>query len=173
MITILCTTHRPASRTMSVASFYRNLLQSKGTEAVILSMDELPRDFILTDMFDRRTDTFLDIINNKIVPAEKLIAVVPEYNGSLPGIFKTFLDACPPEIFYGKKTALTGIADGRAGNQRGLDHLTSIFHHLKMEVLSTRVLISGIAKEMNENGGFNNPATVRLIEKQLDLFLKF
>jgi NAD(P)H-dependent FMN reductase len=48
----------------------------------------------------------------------------------VPGSLKLFIDACSvreyKQNFKGKKAALVGIASGRAGNLRGMDHLTGV-----------------------------------------------
>ena len=99
---------------------------------------------------------------------------MPEYNGSIPGIFKTFIDSCNIDTcFRGKKAALVGIAAGRAGNLRGLDHLTDILHHSGCEVLSYKLPISSIRQLFDENNEFKTTETKSAIEKQVEMFLRF
>ena len=74
-----------------------------------------------------------------------LFFVIPEYNGSFPGIFKAFIDASDiRSSFHGKKVCLIGVSDGRAGNLRGMDHLTNICGHMKMNVLNLKIPISSV-----------------------------
>jgi chromate reductase, NAD(P)H dehydrogenase (quinone) len=105
------------------------------------------------------------------------VYIVPEYNGGFPGVLKLFLDACSvreyKKTFKGKKAALVGIATGRAGNLRGLEHLTGILNHVGTVVLPNRLPISSIEKLMDDDGIIRDPATLKVIEKQMDEFLLF
>ena len=56
------------------------------------------------------------------------------------------------ETFSGKVAALIGIASGRAGNLRGMEHLTGVLNFLKMHVYPDKLPISGI-KEIIDNSG--------------------
>ena len=130
MITVICATHRPKSQTLSVVRKYIEILQGLGQEVAMLKMDELPEDFMITNTFGKRTHDLEGILHSKIIDSDKLVVISPEYNGSYPGLFKVFLDAVKPHVWKGKKIALVGVASGRAGNLRGMDHLTDVFHHL-------------------------------------------
>ena len=66
-----------------------------------------------------------------------------------------------------------GVATGRAGNLRGMDHLTALFHHLKAEVLSSKPKLSQVHKLLNVQGEIEHPETVKLLEDQIDRFLNF
>ncbi len=174
MITIICGTNRKNSKTLAVSGIYKNILAAKNTESCIFSMEQLPGTFSASHLDKEKSHAFRELLEKYILPSRKMIFVIPEYNGSFPGILKTFIDGCPPSAFHYKKAALTGISDGRAGNLRGLDHLTSILNHLRVEVLSAKPKISDIEKELNEAGnGFHNPEITKTIERQIDSFLTF
>ncbi len=173
MITIICATHRPKNQTLRVVEKYRELLQELKHTPVLLRMDELPRDFIYSDSFGKRTEEVEQIIHEKIVPAGRLVIISPEYNGSYPGVFKAFLDGVKPHVWKGKKVALVGVASGRAGNLRGMDHLTDVLHHLRAEVFSFKVPISGLDNLMNEEGEMIDEATLEVLRKQATEFLSY
>ena len=77
------------------------------------------------------------------------------------------------KCFHNKKACLTGVAQGRAGNLRGMDHLTNIFHHLKMNVLHFKIPISQVHLLLDESGKLNNQEMIKLIEIQIDLLMEF
>ena len=134
-------------------------------------MEDLPHDLI-ADLYNKEHVQIRDIAEKYILPCEKLIFISPEYNGSFPGIFKVFIDAGDLyKYFSGKKAALVGISSGRNGNIRGMDHLTDIFHHMRMEVMSYKVSVSRVHEEIGK--GEVQAATLKSIEKQIDMFLKF
>jgi NAD(P)H-dependent FMN reductase len=77
-----------------------------------------------------------------------------------------------PKEWANKHVCLVGVADGRAGNLRGLEHLTGILHYLKMHVYHNKLPISGVNKMMNGEGGFTEDqmkACVAQIEGFLNL----
>ncbi len=173
MITVICATHRPKNQTQKVVWRYKKLLESHNQEVKVLYMSELPRDFVYADSFGNRTDRTEVLLEEKIVPAEKLVIIAPEYNGSFPGVFKAFLDGVNPKIWKGKKVALVGVASGRAGNLRGMDHLTGICNYLRMEVFSLKVPISKLDSVLDEEGELKDEETNQVLRQQIEEFLTF
>ena len=112
-------------------------------------------------------------IEKYIKRANMFVVVSPEYHGSYPGIFKALIDCIGNEFIKDKKVALVGHATGRVGNLRGMEPLTSLFDHLKAEVLSSKPKLSEVHKLQGEHGEINNPETVKLLQDQIDSFVKF
>lgn len=173
MITIICATHRPQNQTQKVVQLYKSLLDNARVEASVLHMSELPENFVYADSFGNRTANTKDLLSEKIEPASKLVIIAPEYNGSFPGVFKAFLDGVNPGIWKGKKVALVGVASGRAGNLRGLDHLTGVLHYLRMEVFSLKVPISQLGGLLDDDGNFADEQTKVVLKNQMEEFLAF
>ena len=173
MITVICATHRPQNLTQKVVSQYATILEALGQEVQIFNMSELPEGFVFNDSFGGRTAATQEIINQKLIPADRLVIVAPEYNGSYPGVFKAFLDGVKPQIWKGKKAALVGVASGRAGNLRGLGHLTDVLHHLRIEVFSLQVPLSKIEGLLNEEHELTDEATLKVLKAQAQEFLEF
>jgi len=173
MITIISSTNRPGSNTLKVAKYYQQQLLIKGQEANILSLTELPDSFIATDLYGKRSDAFkliLDMINQ----SDKFLFIIPEYNGSYPGVLKVFVDACDfPESFYEKKAALVGISSGKYGNIRGVDHFTGVCHYFNLHVLPLKLHIANIKTEFDENAALYKEDTVRFVNEQIDKFIAF
>lgn len=172
MITIVSGTHRPNSFSLKIAKAYAFLLEKMGQECQILNLEDLPRDFIWADMFGEKSNEGEELIRKFIDGAQKMIFIVPEYNGSYPGITKVFLDALDPSKMNAKRVALTGIASGSFGNQRGLDDLTMVMHHLKVDVIPHKVLIPAVYNSLNEKGDFNNQRLLERVEDQIERLLK-
>lgn len=172
MITVICATNRPGNHTRKVVERYLALVKAKGLASSYLSMEVLPLDFAFNDAYGRRSEQVQKLLDTCIHPADKLVVIAPEYNGSFPGAFKMFLDGIKPETWRGKKVALVGVSAGRAGNVRGMDHLIQIFHHLKMVVLPNQIPISSMGALMDETG-FNHQETLDLLNQQLDELIAF
>lgn len=173
MTTIISCTNREGSNTLKLAEYYHKELAAKGFESEILSLKNLPDNFIVSDLYGKRSEAFQSI-QDKISATTKFIFVVPEYNGSFPGILKLFIDACTfPDSFYGKKAALVGLATGKYGNVRGIEHFTGICHYINLHVLPLRIHIPAIGKEFDDNGNLYKEDTVKFVTQQIEQFITF
>jgi len=166
MITIISGTNRKNSNTRKVSLEYQRLLQEKNIEAQVLLLDE-------TDMMVRN-QTFIEVENDLLKSAQKFIIIMPEYNGSYPGILKLMMDNTDvSKVWWHKKVLLTGVATGRAGNLRGMEHLTGSLLHMKMLVHPNRLPISLVDKLLDTENRFADAAALRAIDTQLEEFLEF
>jgi len=173
MITIISGTNRPHSNTLKLATYYQQKLIEKGVAAHILSLAELSVDFISADMYKTRSDAFQPY-QDRVMATEKFIFVIPEYNGSFPGILKMFVDACKfPDSFFNKKAALVGLSSGKYGNIRGVDHFTGVCHYVRLNVLPLRIHIPHIFQEFNSDGSLYKEDTVRFTDEQIEEFIRF
>ncbi len=175
MITLIAATNRPGSYTKKVADYYHQCLAGHDIVHGYFSLEGLPEDLFTQEMYDyTHNEAFYNIQKNILYPTTKYIFIVPEYNGSFPGIFKSFIDASNiAQSFHHKKAALVGVADGRAGNLRGMEHLTNIFNHIKMNVLHLKIPISSVSSQFNSKGEFSNAEITKLIDTQIELLQAF
>lgn len=173
MITIISGTNRPNSNTLKIAKYYQKSLLKKGLETQIFNLEDLPDNLIKTDLYGKRSEAFQPI-QELIANTEKFLFIIPEYNGSFPGVLKTFIDACNfPESFYNKKACLVGISSGKYGNIRGVDHFAGICSYLHLNVMPLRIHISAIKTEMNEAFEFYKEDTLKFTNEQMDKFIVF
>lgn len=173
MITIIAGTNRPHSNTLRVAAYYQQQLKKRDIAAGIFSLEDLPDNLIATDLYGKRSEAFVPI-QERVTATQKFIFIIPEYNGSFPGVLKTFVDACTfPDSFFGKKSALVGISSGKYGNIRGIDHFTGICHYLRLDVMPLRIHIPHIRQELDEHGQFHMEDTLRFTSQQIEEFIRF
>lgn len=173
MVTIISGTNRPGSNTLKVAKYYQEALAKKGQQANILGLADLPDDFIVSDMYGKRTPEFKKILD-VIAGSKKFVFIIPEYNGSFPGVLKAFIDACDfPESFYDKKACLVGISGGRYGNIRGVEHFGGVCGYLNLHVLPFRMHIPAIKSELDQDNAFFKEDTLKFIGEQIDKFIAY
>lgn len=173
MTTIVAGTNRPKSYTLKLASYYQRKLKAKGLSAGILSLTELPESLIHTDLYGKLSPEFQPI-QDIVTATDKFLFIIPEYNGSFPGIFKMFIDACKfPESFYGKKAALVGLSTGKYGNVRGIDHFTGVCHYIHLHIMPLIVHIPAIDKELDERGNLFKEDTLKFTDEQMERFIAF
>jgi chromate reductase len=164
MVTIISGTNRKYSNTFKIAREYQLMLQEKGIEAGLLSLEEL-------DLLQYNT-AFETIENEFLIPASHIIIISPEYNGSFPGVLKLLFDTSRShEIWFNKKALLTGVSTGRAGNLRGMNHLSDVLNHIKVTVHPNKLPISAINKVMDTDGRIIDKNTLKAIRQQLDEFI--
>ncbi|MFP5471334.1 MAG: NADPH-dependent FMN reductase [Bacteroidia bacterium] len=172
MITIIAGTNRKGSYTKRVAEIYKGTLSKQNIDCQILSLEELPKDFIFSE-FEKQSDNYIAFLKPYIIDVDRFIFIIPEYNGSFPGILKAFIDTVPPKYFRGKTSCLVGISSGHMGSVRSLDDFTDILHYLGVEVLSNKPKFSNIERLLNENNQFIDEANQVRILKQLEIFARF
>lgn len=173
MVTIISGTNRPGSNTLKVAKYYQDTLAKKGQDATLLDLMDLPENFISSDLYGQRSPEFAAILE-QVAATEKFIFIIPEYNGSFPGVLKTFIDACEfPASFYDKKACLVGISSGKYGNIRGIDHFGGVCSYLHLHVLPLRLHIPAIKTELDETGAFYKEDTLKFTNEQLDKLIAF
>jgi len=166
MYTIISGTNRNDSNTIKIAEHYRQLLADKGIEANMLSLQGI-------NLLEKN-NAFSEIERNILSPSKKFIFISPEYNGSIPGVLKAMFDISDVKrTWWGKKALLTGVSTGRAGNLRGMDHLTSILHFMKVIVHPNKLPISVVDKLMDDHGELVDAATIAVINEQLNEFIEF
>ncbi len=173
-ITIICGTNRVDSVSYQISVIYQQLLSKLGSKAEIIDLTDLPNDFAFTALYEKAgKNKEFNHFRELMSQSDKFIFVVPEYNGSFPGILKTFIDGLEyPGAFKNKKSALVGISSGIQGAGLALSHLTDIFHYCGMEVLSLKPKLSHIEKNFNGKE-ITNPLYQQLIEEQVEKVIKF
>ena len=137
-----------------------------------MDLAKLPKDFAFSALYENngKNELFNQFIA-KAKDAKQYIFVVPEYNGSFPGVVKTFIDGLPyPSFLKGKYITLTGISSGTMGTALGLSHLTDILNYLGATVNPVKVRIPSIEKQFSEVDGMND-SVLKLIKEQLSLLI--
>ena len=166
MYTIISGTNREGSNTLKVAELYHSLLAQKGIPAHVVSLVGID--------LNRKGPELEKLEQEVLIPTDKFIFILPEYNGSYPGALKAMIDLTDiRKVWPNKKALLTGISTGRAGNLRGMDHLAGALNYLKVHVHHNKLPISTVDKLMDEGGKIQDKATLDVIAHQLDEFIHF
>lgn len=173
MITIISGTNRLNSNTLKVAKYYQNQLLQKGLKTNLINLQDLPANLISSDLYGKRSVEF-EKFQEIVTQTSKFLFIIPEYNGSFPGVLKVFIDACSfPESFYDKKACLVGISSGKYGNIRGIDHFNGVCGYLHLNVMPLRLHISTIKSELNENDELFKEDTLKFTNEQMEKFISY
>ncbi len=174
MIVIISGTNRKNSNSYKVSLQYQQILKAKEQESTVVDLEKLPENFLTTAFYEKIGQ------NKSFTPtmvlmkeAKKFVFIVPEYNGSFPGVLKLFIDALEfPETLTGKKCALVGLSSGVQGSTLAMSHLTDIFNYLGMHVLAQKPKLMSINDRM-ENGEVKDDLGNQLLNEQADALIRF
>jgi len=170
---IISGTNRERSNSLKIAKYYQRELGKKEGEWDLFSLADLPPDIIASDLYGKRSAAFR-AIQDRISEVRTFVFVIPEYNGSFPGVLKTFVDACAfPGSFHHKKAALVGVSVGKYGNIRGVDHFTGVCNYLRMHVLPLKIHIANVRDELDENGNLKDEQTKKFVLEQVEEIHRF
>lgn len=173
-IVIIVGTNRPNSMSAQIAEYYRNLLTTMQAPCVILDLIALPHDFTVSALYHNsgKNENF-NALKELLENAEKFVFIVPEYNGSYPGVLKAFIDGLPyPNSFANKKAALVGLSSNMQGAALALSHLNDVFSYLGMNTLALRVKLAQIRSHFN-NQEISNALYKELLEMQAEQLIRF
>ncbi|MEP0986921.1 NAD(P)H-dependent oxidoreductase [Ekhidna sp.] len=174
MITIISGTNRKNSISKQVALQYQEILKEHDVESTIIDLEHLPSDFITTALYENQgTNVDFNPVRDHMKEAQKYVFIVPEYNGSFPGILKTFLDGLEfPGTLKGKKCAIVGLSSGIQGGVMAMSHLTDIFNYLGMNVLAIKPKLIQINGKM-ANGKITDESYLKRLKDQAKAIIEF
>ncbi|HEV7346716.1 NAD(P)H-dependent oxidoreductase [Telluribacter sp.] len=173
-IVIIVGTNRPHSMSRRIADYYQQLLLRHNTPSTVLDLHELPADFTVSALYGNNgKNSEFNQLRQLIDQAHKFVFIVPEYNGSYPGVLKAFIDGLPyPNSFANKKAALVGLSSNMQGASSALSHMTDIFSYLGMHTLALRVKLGQIRTYFSD-GVFTNELYNELLDMQARQLISF
>jgi chromate reductase, NAD(P)H dehydrogenase (quinone) len=170
-VMIVSGTNRPDNLSWKVARQCQEIMEELGVETELLDLKQLPRE-IAFDYLDARACLDFHPYQAAVDRSQHFIFVAPEYNGSIPGILKIFIDACDyPDSFRGKTAALVGIAAGETGNQTGLTHLEDILRYFGMKIFPGKVTVGKIRQKLKREGGFHDEVATESLRNMLTTYV--
>jgi len=173
MIEVLAGTNRPGSNARRVADRLLSEYKKLNAPAQILDLADLPPEIFSPSSYANKPASFTPFAD-RILKADGLHVVVPEYNGSFPGVLKYFVDMLKfPESFERKPVAFLGEAMGIWGAFRAVEQLQLIFGYRNALLLPERVWIPKIHQQLQPDGSIADKVTDGLVTDQCAKFVAF
>ena len=170
---IVSATNRKNSYSLKVSHIVKEIYQKLNETCEILDLRSLDFQDVMEHPYPEELPEGLKPACDKVVEAEALIIVCPEYNGSFPGIFKYFLDHWHyPDSFFYKPVCLVGLSSGGFGALRSIEQLAGVFLYRNSFLFPERVFISHVQKVLKE-GRLTDSELLGKLNKQAGNFVKF
>lgn len=170
---IISGTDRPHSNAMRVSKYVQRLYRDAGAEADILDMQDFPLEAVKGGQYGEDIPEVKQFIK-PVLAADGLVMVVPEYNGSFPGILKLFIDYLPfPRAFEKLPISFIGESSGSFGALRAVEQLQLVAGYRNAYVFPERVFISRIHENFDEKRGVLNEMQRKLLFSQVENFTQY
>lgn len=170
---IIVGTNRQGSNSLKVARYIQRLYLAQGEKVEILDLGDLPVEEIPRGLYGELPDgSRLKKMTDTILESEGLILVVPEYNGSYPGILKLFIDYWKyPEAFVRRPVCFVGLG-GLFGGLRPVEHLMQVFSYRNAFLFPERVFLMNVFKQF-DGDDLKDPVVADLLKAQVLGFQRF
>jgi chromate reductase, NAD(P)H dehydrogenase (quinone) len=173
-VVIISGTNRQDALSPIVAKSYAKIAEEIGISPEIIDLRDLPEDYLSTALYENSgKNAGFNKFREKMSRADKFIFIVPEYNGSFPGVLKAFIDGLDfPDTFTGKKCALVGLSAGMLGSSHAMSHLTDILNYCGTHVLARKPRFTKI-RDCITDGNLTHEPYLDQLRKQINELIKF
>ena len=170
---IITCTNRKNSLSLELSHIVKKIYEDLGELSnEILDIQEIPFQELIDTPYSTPPSPTLKKYLLKIVQAEALILVCPEYNGGIPGLIKHFIDHwIYPGSFVYKPVCFIGLG-GKFGALNPILHLESIFIYRHSFVFPLRVFVQNVPQVL-KNREIQDENIINLLKKQAKNFIKF
>ena len=173
MITLIVGTNRPGSNTRKVATQLEEIYAELKVPLNVLDLAKLPPEIFAPTSYAEKPKSFQPFAD-AVLQSDGLHVVTPEYNGSVPGVLKYFIDMLKfPESFEQKPVCFTGLAAGMWGALRPVEQLQAIFGYRNAHIFPVRVFLPQINNLLYDSGKIKDAEFIVRLKAQADGFAKF
>jgi chromate reductase, NAD(P)H dehydrogenase (quinone) len=173
MITLVVGTNRPGSRARAVSKHVEEIYRELGVKLSTVDLANLPAEIFDPKSYEETPPSFAPF-QQAITDSHGLVVVTPEYNGSMPGILKYFIDMLEfPVSFERRPVCFIGVAKGMWGALRPVEQLQLIFGYRNGYIYPERVFMPGVDKLLDDNGRLKDASLIDRLKKQAAGYVEF
>jgi len=173
MITLIVGTNRSGSNTRKVAAHIEGIYAELKVPLRVMDLAQMPQEIFSPASYAEKPKSFLPFAGG-VLKSSGLHVVTPEYNGSVPGVLKYFIDMLKfPESFERRPVCFTGLAAGIWGALRPVEQLQAIFGYRNAYIYPERVFLPQITNLLDANGRLNDAELLGRLKKQAEGFVSF
>jgi chromate reductase len=152
--------------------------------ALAVVEDELARAGLTFTRFDPATQSlsFPGLLETEgarqlredVTGAAAIVIATPEYHGGFSAMTKLIIENLGfPSALQGKPVALLGVAGGRIGAIKSLEHLRGVCAHVGALVLPRALSVAGVRSAFDKSGKCTDPETEKALRGLVDALLDF
>lgn len=168
---IIVSTNRPGSKTRELAEVVRGIYDSQNDPVELIDLAQMPWTE-LKSPYEKKQPSWLAEAIAKLDQSDGIILVVPEYNGSYPGILKYFIDHWTyPRTFEARPICFIGLG-GRWGGLRPIEHLQQVFGYRNGYGFPERVFVTQVDEKLKD-GKVQDAMVLGLLQTQAKNFKTF
>lgn len=173
ILKIISSTDRPDSNAIKVARYLEPKYKALGADADIISLCDFPLGEVAGGRYGESIPA-VERFNEPVLKADGLVFVVPEYNGSFPGILKLFFDYLPyPHGLERMPVCMVGASSGVFGALRAVEQFEAVCGYRKAHIFPERVFIPRIYQNFDMEAGIRDAFTQSLLLDQIQNFYLF
>ncbi len=171
-IVVVCGTNRAGALSRLLAQETAEIYRRSGQSVDLLDMQELPVEVLLPTAYEEQPENVAALVQ-RFLKADGVVFVIPEYNGSYPGVLKMFVDMLPyPAGFDSRPCAFLGIAAGQFKSLRAVEHFQQVAGYRNAFIYPRRLFIGDSYKQFVD-GKLADDALTERLQQQADGFLEF
>ena len=170
-IVVVCGTNREGALSRLLAQEAVTACE-KHASVDLLDMNELPAEVLHPTVYNEKPASVQALID-RFLASDGALFVIPEYNGSYPGVVKLFVDMLPyPEGFDSRPCAFIGLAAGQFKSLRAVEHFQQVAGYRNAYTYPRRLFIGDSFKQFVDGKLADDELSQRL-QKQVDGFVEF
>lgn len=167
-IPIILGTAREGRESEKVARFMLERAVEFGLESEILDV----RDYRLPATDNTKTSDAAARLKERVLRADGIVIVSPEYNHGYPGELKMMLDMLYEE-YFGKPVGICGVSSGVFGGARMIEHLVATCVRFHMLPTGEVLYFPKVQDLFDENGAIKKEAYHRRAKKFFDVLAEY
>ncbi len=172
-MTLIVGTNRPGSNSRKVAAQLEEIYAGLKVPLNVLDLAKLPPEIFSPASYAEKPKSFQPFAD-AVLQSAGLHIVTPEYNGSVPGVLKHFIDMLKfPESFEQKPVCFTGLAAGMWGALRPVEQLQAIFGYRNAHIFPVRVFMPQVYNLLDDSGKIKDAELLERLKAQADGFAEF
>lgn len=166
MIEIIIGTSRPGANSRKLGNIVFEMYQKQDIEVGLIDLKDMPLEAFSGEAINSRPKPIQQFAD-RILKADGVHFVTPEYNGGVPGVLKFFIDLLPfPEAFQNRCFAITSVSNGSWSGIRAAGHLEDIVTYKEGIIFNQKVMFGKADGLFDETGSLiSEKDTERLLRQ--------
>ena len=171
-IVVVCGTNRDGALSRLLAEETAEAYRLLQHDVDLLDMNELPPEVLQPTAYKDQPPQ-VKVLVERFLKCDGAVFIIPEYNGSYPGVLKLFVDMLPyPEGFDSRPCAFVGLAAGQFKSLRAVEHFQQVAGYRNAYIFPRRMFIGDSFKQFVDGKLADDELSERL-KKQAEGFCHF